>query len=376
MTIMVRDHNSTGVQATSSAFTVVAGAPTETITVLTPASATQGVAVPLSGTYTVNQPLAMDYSIDGGATWVGVAAFASSAGVWSGAGPAPATTGPLTIAVRDHAATGVTATTNSFTVGAAPAVLPSITSPLFAVDTSALLGQFWQDAALTVPAALGQPIKGLKSTINAADTFTAANPPTWMSGVKNRMNGLRFTSASKSLLYPTKTTLPLIVALEGTKAAPASFTGLFVFTPASLPTASAPMTVFSAGVSGISYDSIALGLTANSLVFTVLCSGSSSAAAITMVPAANGVIACVVRYTNQTVPMKLAAAGFTEVAVTPTGVMDGQTWSFCWLGNLQQSSNGFQPFDGWIHEARIWSTVATDAQRDQLLTYATTKWGT
>jgi hypothetical protein len=197
-----------------------------------------------------------------------------------------------------------------------------------------------------------------------------------MSGVKGRMNGLRFTSASKTLLHQATTVIPMIPILQGNKTAPASFTGLFVFTPASLPTASAPMTVFSAGVSGGAFDSIALSLTTAGLAFSVLTKTVTSTAIINMVPVANGVIACVVRYTNQAVPMKLAAQGFTEVSRTPSGTMGGTNWGYVWLGNFEQSSNGFQPFDGWIHELRLWNFVATDPQRDALLTYANKKWGT
>jgi hypothetical protein len=375
MTITVRDHNYPSVTAATSAFTVAPGLPTETITINTPSSATQGIAVPLSGTYANVQPTSMDYSVDGGTTWVGMTGFTSGSGAWNGNGPAPVQTGSLTITVRDHVAPTIQASTNPFTVNPGAAVLPTITAPLYAVDTSANLGQFWQDQAFTVPGALGLPVKGLLSSIDSTDQLRANTAPTWMSGVKGRMNGLRFTAASKTVMFQG-TTIPFVRTLDGNAIVPESFTMLCVFTPATQPTSSNPMTLFTLGVAGRSYDMISLGITQNSLAFTVWAQSGPVTAAISMVPAANGVIAAVVRYTNNTVPMKLAAQGFTEVSVVPNVSLSGTPWGMAFLGTLQQSSNGYQPFDGWLHEWRIWSVVATDAQRDSLLTYANRKWGT
>jgi hypothetical protein len=107
-TFFLRVRNATKTSVVSSSVQITVSAPTVTVNV--PASVTAGTAFALTGGWGVTQPSAMDYSINGGTTWVAIGSFSSSTanrGSWSGTGPTPSVAGNTSILVRDHNATSV-----------------------------------------------------------------------------------------------------------------------------------------------------------------------------------------------------------------------------------------------------------------------------
>lgn len=132
----------------------LATVPSETLAVTTPASQTAGVAFTLRGTYTNGPPTALDYSINGGTTWIAAASPVIGSGAYSFSATVAVANSAQTIMVRDHVAPTITATSGSFTVVAAATAFtpspdptavstvgPSITDSTGAVSTLNSSGQ-------------------------------------------------------------------------------------------------------------------------------------------------------------------------------------------------------------------------------------------
>jgi hypothetical protein len=114
-TVQVKDTGT--VQSNVVTFTVAAAA--ETITVTTPGSHTAGTAFTLAGTYTNGPPAALDYSLDGGSTWVAAASPTIASGAYSFSLTISSANASQTVKVRDHTATTTIGTSGSFVVSAA-----------------------------------------------------------------------------------------------------------------------------------------------------------------------------------------------------------------------------------------------------------------
>lgn len=111
---------SAGTTAVSSAITVAAAA-SETLAVSTITAPAASTTFTVSGTYTGGPPTALDYSTDGGTTWVAAASPTIGSGAFSFSISGGLAAGTYTVEVRDHTNTSVTATSNSFTIAAAVA---------------------------------------------------------------------------------------------------------------------------------------------------------------------------------------------------------------------------------------------------------------
>ena len=96
-------------------------APTETITVNTPASQAAGTAFALSGTYANGTPAALDYSLDGGSTWVAAATPTIAGGNYSFSLTISTANASQVVKVRDHTNTTIIATSAAFAVAAGSA---------------------------------------------------------------------------------------------------------------------------------------------------------------------------------------------------------------------------------------------------------------
>lgn len=380
ITVRVRDHGNQSIQATSGSISIVSPVG-EVLSINSPTGATQGVIIPLSGTYAGGVPLAMDYSVNAGASWVGIAGFTAAGGIWAGSGPAPSTPGSMTITVRDHTVTTSTATTAAFIVvsSLSGAAMPVISSPLFGLDAQITTGQFFQDQQCSVPAGFGNAVGGFASVITSSDQMIADSntTPSLVATAHGGLPGLRFSSAAQTLLYPSPFHAPAFInVLDGNAITPAPMTIMAAFTPASVPTAAKWMSIFSAGVSATAnVDRITLGLSPTDVHFSVSVPGRSNSVSVPLTPAVNGLIKVVARFTDFVTPIYLAVVGQVEASLQPQGSMDGTAWNAAWIGGAMQSGAPYQSFDGWLHELRIWSSAASPAQRDLLLGYATAKWG-
>jgi hypothetical protein len=89
---------------------------------------------------------------------------------------------------------------------------------------------------------------------------------------------------------------------------------------------------------------------------------------------ATAIVKTVSRFDSAGNTLKLKANTLTEQSVATGG-----TFAAAWT---EQSTIGVCDnlpldgyFDGWIHEIRVWNTTLSDTNRDDLMTYATAKWG-
>lgn len=104
----------------SGTVTTSAGA-SETLTVNTPAAQYTGTAFTVSGTYANGTPTALDYSLDGGTTWVAASSPTISGGNYSFSVTISTANASQTVKVRDHNVTSASATSGTFSVTAATA---------------------------------------------------------------------------------------------------------------------------------------------------------------------------------------------------------------------------------------------------------------
>jgi hypothetical protein len=101
-----------------SATVTTSAAAAETLTIATPAAQTTGTAFTVSGTYANGTPTALDYSLDGGATWVQVASATIGSGAYSFSLTVSTTNATQTVSVRDRNVTSAAATSGQFAVSA------------------------------------------------------------------------------------------------------------------------------------------------------------------------------------------------------------------------------------------------------------------
>jgi hypothetical protein len=99
-----------------------------TITVNTIVPQTPNTAIAVSGSYLNDAPSALDYSTNGGTTWTAATSPTISNGTYSFSISAGLAAGTYTIEVRDHSATSVIGTSNSFTIQSASLAITSSAS--------------------------------------------------------------------------------------------------------------------------------------------------------------------------------------------------------------------------------------------------------
>lgn len=109
-----------------TASVTTSAAPTETLTVNTPATQTVGTPYNVTGTYANGTPTALDYSIDSGTTWTAAASPTISGGTYSFSITPTTASASRTMMVRDHNSTSVTATSGTYVVNAAAATMASL----------------------------------------------------------------------------------------------------------------------------------------------------------------------------------------------------------------------------------------------------------
>ena len=205
--------------------------------------------------------------------------------------------------------------------------------------------------------------------------------PVWANNITNSKPGFRFTAAAPNgyhdFMYGDAYVRPYIIdKLRNGGTTPTAFTLWAVFKPATVPTGSTQACIFSSGAGSLSSGmNINLGISATNVHFAVASSASTNSNAVLMTPTANGLIKVVARFTNFGTATKLAVNSLSEGSLTPTGTMNGSAWDYVYLASRQIGGAQAEYFDGWLHEIRIWQTAVTDSVRDDLLSYATYKWG-
>jgi hypothetical protein len=351
---------------------IAIAAPTYTLTVTTPAPASVGASFAVAGTYSGGGvPVTLDWSVDGGATWTAAVTPTIGAGAYSFTIAAGLPVGTYRITVRDHVAPSSFGTSGLFTLAqTSPPVLPTIATPLWAMDTASAVGVLFTDTGMTAQAAAGDSVAGIKDALGGTTAFTQATPgacPVLAANVHNGLPGLRFTGSLAQFLAQSAGTLSATMKASG------GYGALVVFTPATLPPVA--QDVMDIGTVTTSFSKARL---LQQLASGQIRHGRQSDTAVNYAVegttvAANTLIKAVSRWDGTN--LKLAANAIAEnTSAAMVGAFTAAWPETSVIGASQDPGSQFF-LDGWIHEIRIWNSAVSDADRTNLLTYATSKWG-
>lgn len=329
-----------------------------TITVATPAAGTAGASLALSGSYTGTAPTGIGYAFDSGTTYTAATGFSASGGNWSATGTYPAA-GSHTVTVQEANATGVTATSGSFTASAAAAGNASYLSglpavgpgngvvPVAAYDATLLSGS----AGAAITSIPDQSASGLALAVTGTATL----------GTVNSKNAVHFADSAYAL---NTAGAKAFVGLNTS-----DLTVLYVAKHAATSNGNQGVGFF-LGTSDGQNDQFSFQTYNGSAVYlgrrvgggaSYVGNGSNSPTALTKE---------VARYTGSSGAMGMTQAGGTEA----TGTGSNGTAAFTAVGvgiEPNQNSAGVRDFVALI----VWPARATDTQRDALLTWATNQFG-
>jgi hypothetical protein len=362
-----------GRQLTLVAAAISVAAPSYTLTIAFTPPTLVSTSIAVSGTYSGGGvPTALDYSSDSGTTWTAASTPTIGSGNYSFAISAGLQVGTYVLMVRDHNSTTTTVSSAVFTIAqASPPTLPTLSNQIFALDTSAAVGKLFTDTAATTQALSGQKVAYLKEATNTGNDFTQATlalRPTYATNVKNGMPGIRFTGSLSQFMTEVAGG-----TFGGVMKSSTGYGMLAIVTPATLPTAAAQTIMAVGSSSGFSFARVLQQLTAGAYRTSRIADASNNSAVSGTNVAANTLSKAVSRWDGTNI--KVAVNAIADASATVTG-----TFNNAWTENsaLGAEANGGTwqfYFDGWVHEIRIWNTALSDTDRDNLLTYATSKWG-
>jgi hypothetical protein len=354
---------------------IVCAVPVVVLTIASIADGNAGASLSLSGTYSNGLPASLEYSVDLGATWTTATTPTIGSGSWSFTIAGGLPVGVYKMRVRDPLSLGSIDSNVFNRAQVSPPAITTITSPIFGLNAAAPNGHFFTDTGRTVQAFVGSNVRGISDLTGSGNHFsqpTSALAPVFEHNIKNGLPGLRFNGTTGQLL-------DLVVGgtLGSTLKSSTGYTMLLIYTPAGLPAVA--FTIFCAceivKVGGLNLIRGAQGLAAG----TVRASRNSDALAYQ--PTVSGAITAnllnkqVVRYDDAADTLKVKINALTEAGVTTatlgTNAFDGIT-----IGAERTNSNATPfYFDGHLHQFYIWNSAASDVNRDALITYATTQWG-
>lgn len=353
----------------------VASIPVVVITIATIAAANAGASTTISGTYSNGLPTGLEYSTDGGLNWTTAPTPTIGSGAWSFTLASGFTVGVYRLKVRDDLTQG-TGTSNTFVISqASPATLPTITNRVFSMNMANPNANLFTDTNLSVQAVVGDYVGGLQDQTGTTNFFiqaTQALKPQFIANVKNGLPGLYF-SGSLAQFLSIRANAPL----AGTLKASTGYTIFIVYTPTTIPAVAA--TLFSASerarVGGFNI------IRGAQILSTAVVRASRNSDAVTYQPSVaaaatvNVVAKTINRYESAGPTLKMRVNSLVEAGVVPAG-LGANAFTACYIG--AEGSNGIDQFyfDGYIHQIEIWNTAASDVQRDDLATYATSQWGT
>jgi len=344
-------------------------APTITITITTTlADVAPSTPMAVSGTYSAGLST-LDYSFDG-ITWTAAGATIAG-GNFSFNVTSPGAYGLYRLRLRDHVFTTSIGVSNAFLVQlASPPTLPTLSNPIFAFDAYAPRGMAYTNAAMTQQAGIGDTVVALADTTGNGNTFgqtTAGLAPQLVAASKNNMPGLRFTGSLQQFLLQSGGTM------GNTMRTSAGYVILCVFTPATLPTAASQEAFAGSHAQVTALNRVRIHqLTAGTVRASRNANSAFNNIAAATNVSANSIIKAVSRWDGTSI--KLAVNAQTEVSAVVSG-----TFTVTWVEQSMIGASNDLPtdsfLDGWIHELRIWNVLASDTDRTNLLTYATSKWG-
>jgi hypothetical protein len=369
------DDIATGRQLALLGTPITAAVPVAVLTVATIASDDADTLIEVSGTYS-NTILAsgLEYSSDQGANWITATdSVVISAGNYSFDITAGLPVGVYELWVRDPISFGY-GESNVFEMAqAAPATLPTIASPVFGMTAADGLATLWANTGRTTQAVIGGAVQGVTDVTASGNHFsqaTATRAPIWQADIKNGLPGLYFDDTLFNVLN-----LISGATLGTTLKSSTGYTIFLVFTPEN---DAVNFTVFAAAEQAKSggYNIIrgAQGLSTNAMRASRNSDTVYYQPSIAAATAANQLAKVVTRYDSAGSELAIAVNALSEATVVP-GALGVNPFTAITIG--AEGSNSITQFylRGWVHEIRIWDSVASDLQRDNLLTYATSQWG-
>lgn len=175
---------------------------TPTLTVGSIAAQVSGAAILVSGGVFNDAPVALDYSVDGGVTWVAALNPAITTNAYSFTMPGLAT-GTYALRVRDHANVAVLGISNSFTVAGPTIGIASLPGAV----------------VLNAPLNLSGTVSPANDAVQVGLSTTNTTPPSsWVSAVVSGGNwsaSLTPTTAGTFYVWAEQTTTPSVQAVSG-----------------------------------------------------------------------------------------------------------------------------------------------------------------
>jgi hypothetical protein len=363
-TLRVRDRNAVSVIGVASGtFNVESAALANVPSGATSSAAITGVTATLAGLTTAYAVLS---AAGAGSADAGARAMFTGTSVPS---LTPASPGTTSIRVYDVASGGnLLAESANITVGTATGA-PVVASAVVQFDASVASSIFADTARTTLQASSGGAVQGLADLSGNNYHLAQATPslaPTLVLASQSGKPGLRFTGSASQLLRQ----LSGANWMAGLQTS--SLTFLLVFKPASID--SSTHAAFGIGNSGATDGHNALSFAIGGTSY--VAAARNTATAFNSVHAtgyntANLLLKVVCRVDATGLTVRTVINGATETSVAISGSLTGSAWDTFELGG---SLPNFY-LDGWLYEFDLWSSLASDAQRDSLAQYATTKWG-
>jgi hypothetical protein len=324
----------------------------------------------------MGDPTALDWSVDGGATWTAASSPTIGSGSFSFAISAGLPNGAYQIKVRDHNATATIGTSGTFVITFTGTSLASNPGSLILFIDASDPTLLWQDTALSVPIFNGAAVQSITDKSGSGNNFTqatAANAPIYQVNQKNGMPGIRFTGSIPDFLQ--------MVASATIASALQSASGYFIhtiFTPATLPSSSqiaSDVFMVGASTSNSGTHEIRPAQFRNTGVgYHTRNGGSTNNDTVSGGAAANTLSKQISRWDGATIYNAINALAEATLAFSgtaPSGFNVGL------LGCIQASDHalGSFPFDGWLHELRVYTAFGSAQNKSDAQTYATSKWG-
>jgi len=344
--------------------------PTYPITVNTPAPTTPNTAFTVTGTYSIGVPAALDYSYDGGATWTAATSPTIAAGNYSFSLTGGVPYGAFKMLVRDHTFTQAFGASALFTITYTPPTLASNPGTLLLRLDASDPTKLWTNTARSARAGNGDALASWEDTSGLGNHFeqvTASLRPIYQTNVKNGLPGIRFTG-SLSQFMSLASGGSLIASLQNSQ-----YFAHVIYTPASLPTVAADVFFMSRASAAGGLQCLRFGQHRNAGTTYHTRSGAvANNVIVAASAAANTLSKTVDRYDGVTLYEQVNAIAELTAAFTgaePTFIDD------CRIGIFMGTSVLQFPFDGWIHEIRIYGAFGTAQNKTDAQTYATSKWG-
>lgn len=346
--------------------------PVVVLTIATISDANAGASISLSGTYSNGLPASLEYSTDGGASYTAAATPTIGSGNWSFSIAAGLPVGTYKMRVRDPVSAGLV-DSNIFNIAqVAPPSFPSISGNIFLFDASKPNAHLYADTNRTVQVVNNQVLRAIKDLSGVNNHFsqtTEAFAPKFQANIKNALPGVRFDGTLLQFLSQISG-----AGIGTSLKAAGAYTIFTVYTPLEVPAAA--NTVFAASernkAGGFNIIRGAQGLS------STVSRGSRNADAIAYQTAVAGawvvnqVNKQVERYTGTQLKTKVNALGESTVA---TGLLGTNAFDTVLIGAEGSNSITQFYFNGYIHLVAIYTTSASDVERDDLITYGSTQWG-